>query len=282
MTMKLPAIFRIARCAALLLAFLLAAPCSAHASGAGSAQYDADQALAMSQAAIGRTLADLELTDAEGKPVRLAQYRGKPLLISMIFTSCYHVCPALTRHLATATEAAREVLGEDSFQVLTIGFDTAHDSPGAMRSFARAQKAGGPQWAFLSSGPETMARLVDNIGFVYFPSPRGFDHINQVTMVDRDGVIYRQVYGAAFDLPALMEPLKQLVFNQPQTATHLVASLVDRVRLFCTVYDPASGRYRFDYSLFVQIAIGALAILAVAGWLLLEARRSRRRKQSGN
>jgi hypothetical protein len=44
------------------------------------------------------------------------------------------------------------------------------------------------------------------------------------------------------------------------------------------VYDPATGRYRFDYSLFVQITIGALAILGVAGWLLLEARRSRRRK----
>jgi protein SCO1/2 len=191
------------------------------------------------------------------------------------------VCPALTRHLATAVDSARDVLGEDSFQVLTIGFDSARDTPDAMRVFAREQSISDPHWAFLSASQQNLDRLVENIGFIYYPSPRGFDHINQVTVVDREGVIYRQIYGAAFDLPWLVEPLKDLVFNRPQSAGHFVAGMVDRVRLFCTVYDPATGRYRFDYSLFVQIAIGALAILSIAGWLLLEARRSRRRKRSG-
>jgi len=243
--------------------------------------YDADEALAVSQAAIGRSLPELRFTDALGNPVRLADYRGKPVLISMIFTSCYHVCPALTRHLAAGVDAARDVLGEDSFQVLTIGFDTARDSPGAMRVFEREQGIDDPHWAFLSADQQNLDRLVESTGFVYFPSPRGFDHINQVTLVDRSGTVYRQVYGAAFDLPWLMEPLKDLVLNRPQAAGHFVAGVVDRVRLFCTIYDPATGRYRFDYSLFVQIAIGALAILGVAGWLVLEAGRARRRKRSG-
>jgi len=256
----------------LLVASLMPFALPAQAPG----QYDADQALAVSQAAIGRTLANLEFTDRQGKQVHLDDYRGKPMLISMIFTSCYHVCPALTRHLATAVEAAREVLGEDSFQVLTIGFDVAKDSPDAMRVFAREQGVTDPHWAFLSATQQNLDSLVESTGFVYFPSPRGFDHINQLTVVDRDGVVYRQVYGGAFDLPWMVEPLKELVFNQPRGAQHFVAGMADRVRLFCTVYDPATGRYRFDYSLFVQIAIGALAILGVAGWLTLEALRKRR------
>jgi protein SCO1/2 len=38
------------------------------------------------------------------------------------------------------------------------------------------------------------------------------------------------------------------------------------------VYDPASGRYRFDYSVFVGMAIGALSLggigfVLVRGWL---------------
>jgi len=243
--------------------------------------YDADKALAVSQAAIGKAIADLDFTDAQGKPVRLSDYRGKPLLISMIFTSCYHVCPALTRHLATAVDAAREVLGEESFRIITVGFDTSRDSPDAMRVFAREQSIDDPNWAFLSAGQQTLDRLVQDIGFVYFPSPRGFDHINQVTVVDRDGVVYRQVYGSGFDLPWLVEPLKELVFNRPQSAGHFVSGMVDRVRLFCTVFDPATGRYRFDYSLFVQIVIGALAITAVAAWLVIEMRRARRRKRPG-
>lgn len=268
--------------ALLTLVWLLLSPLSAPAASSAEAPYDADAALTLSQASIGKTLADLELTDVQGKRVRLADYRGKPVLLSMIFTSCYHVCPALTRHLATAVDAAREALGDDSFQVLTIGFDSVNDSPDAMRVFAREQNISDPHWAFLSASQQTRDQLVDNIGFVYFPSPRGFDHINQVTVVDRDGVIYRQVYGAAFALPSLVEPLKELVFKRPQAAGHLVAGMMDRVRLFCTVYDPASGRYRFDYSLFVQIAVGALAILAVASWLVLELRRSRRRKRAGD
>lgn len=259
------------------LAFSLPAGAQ-HAADAAS-QYDADESVAISQAAVGLCLENLELTDSEGRTVHLADYLGRPVLVSMVFTSCYHVCPAITRHLASAVESAREALGEDRFQVLTIGFDTANDSPEAMRQFARAQKVDDPDWAFLSGDAATMKQLTANVGFVYFPSPRGFDHINQVTVVDGDGVIYRQVYGADFDLPWLVEPLKQLVFNRPEPAQPFVLGFFDRVRLFCTVYDPATGRYRFDYSLFVQIAVGALFLLSFGSWLILEIVRARRRRR---
>jgi protein SCO1/2 len=246
----------------------------------GDEQYDSDAALAISQAAIGSELPHLELTNSSGEVIQLSEFVGRPILISMIFTSCYHVCPAITRHLSTAVDAAREVLGDDSFQVLTIGFDTSNDSPDAMKAFAQAQKIDDPNWAFLSGSEQSMVQLIDQIGFVFYPSPRGFDHINQVTVVAPDGVIYRQVYGAAFELPWLVEPLKELVYKRPQAESHFVAGFFDRIRLFCTVYDPSSGRYRFDYSLFVQIAVGAMALLLVASWLILETRRSRRRKRT--
>ena len=241
--------------------------------------YDADSAVATSQAAIGKPLEDYMFYDRQGRPVNLAAYQGKPLLISMIFTSCHHVCPAITRHLATAVDAAREAMGEDSFQVLTIGFDTPVDTPDAMRVFANKQSIDDPNWEFLSGSADEIARLVDNIGFVYFPSPRGFDHINQVTVIDRDGVVYRQVYGAAFELPWLVEPIKELVYNRPQPGDHIGSGLLNRIKLFCTVYDPNSGRYKFDYSLFVGMAVGAIIVLSVIFWLLLEYSRARRRKR---
>jgi protein SCO1/2 len=241
--------------------------------------YDADSAIATSQAAVGRSLQDLLLYDSQGKPVQLSQYRGRPLLVSMIFTSCHHVCPAITRHLATAVDAAREALGEESFQVVTVGFDTAVDTPNAMRVFANKQDIDDPGWAFLSGSAETVKELVENVGFVYFPSPRGFDHINQVTVIDRDGVVYRQVYGAAFDLPWLVEPLKELVYNRPQPGEHVGSGLLNRIKLFCTVYDPNTGRYKFDYSLFVGMGVGALIVLSVIIWLLLEYARSRKSRK---
>jgi protein SCO1/2 len=232
-----------------------------------AAQYDADTALQISQAAIGNTLGEQRFTDRLNRSVALSDYAGKPLLISMIFTSCHHVCPTTTRHLDGAVSEARAALGEDSFNVLTIGFDSAHDTPEAMRAFAREQGVDGPGWEFLSGSPDAIAALSEELGFIYYATPRGFDHINQTTIIDRDGKVYGQVYGVKFELPWLVEPLKQLVFNRPESRGHLLASMVDRVRLFCTVYNPASGRYEIDNSLFIQIAIGFMAVLSVAVFL---------------
>ena len=241
--------------------------------------YSEDEALEISQAAIGRSLENLQFTDSFGRPVSLGDYNGKPLLISMIFTSCHHVCPTLTRHLDKAVDAARDALGPDSFHVLTIGFDTANDSVERMADFARKQGIDDPNWTFLSGSAENIEKLVENIGFIYFNTPRGFDHITQVTVVSRQGVIYEQVYGGAFELPWLVEPLKDLVLNRPQSRHNFLSGVVDRVKLFCTVYDPNTGRYRFDYSLFIQIAIGAFGVLGVLTYLLIEIRRARRRKK---
>lgn len=238
--------------------------------------YDPEAALAVSQAAVGRELPDMTFTGSNGNTVRLSEFRGRPLLISMVFTSCHHVCPATTRHLDNAVRKARATFGQDSFNVVTLGFDTAVDTPEAMRHFARQQGVSDPNWAFLSGPADSVRALTESTGFIYFPSPRGFDHLNQVTVVDADGVIYRQVYGAAFDLPWLVEPLKQLIYNRPQPNDHFGVGLLNRIKLFCTVYDPSTGAYRFDYSLFIGMFIGGLSVLAIIAWLFRERMRARR------
>lgn len=251
----------------------------AHAGDAPGSErdaYDPEAALRFSQSVIGRQVGEYTFLDSDGNPVALAEFRGKPLLLSLVFTSCYHTCPMTTRHLARAVANAREVLGPGSFHVITLGFDTVHDTPESMRNFARAQGVGDPGWRFLSGSRQQVDRLAADLGFIYFPSPRGFDHIVQTSLLDGDGVVYRQVYGETFELPWLMEPLKDLVYGRHQAQASPVAGLIDRVRLFCTVYDPAAGRYTFDYSLFFQIAIGLVMILSVAAYLVREARSARR------
>lgn len=240
-------------------------------------RYDADRALQISQGAIGGSLGNYELVDADGNSVRLRDdYAGRPLLISMIFTSCHHVCPMTTKHLASSVSAARAALGDDSFDVVTIGFDVANDTPDAMRGFAREQGVDIDGWRFLSATADSIDAISNDLGFIFFPTSRGFDHINQSTIIDRNGVVYGQVYGVTFELPWLVEPLKQLVFNRPESGGHLVASLVDRIKLFCTVYDPGTGRYEFDRSLFFNIFAGFTIILGIVIYLFREFRSARR------
>jgi hypothetical protein len=144
--------------------------------------------------------------------VSLAGYRGKPLVVSLIYTSCYHVCPTITQSLAHAVEVAEEALGEASFQVATVGFDAAVDSPERMATFAREQGIDHPGWRFLSADAATIEELSTALGFIFYRSPKGFDHLTQTTIIDSGGTVYRQVYGDTFPAPRLVEPL-----NQPGT-----------------------------------------------------------------
>lgn len=241
----------------------------------GGSAYDEAKALARSQAAMGRMVADHEFLDGSGRRVRLQDLRGKPVVVSLIYTSCYHICPTVTTNLARVVRVARDALGDDSFSVLSIGFDTAVDTPDRMRMFAREQGIDMKGWHFLSAKAEDVDRLTGDLGFSYFRSPKGFDHLIQATILDAEGRVYRQVYGIAPEPPGIVEPLKELMYGS-QVAASPVKSLMNNVRLFCTVYDPTTGRYHFDYSLFVAIGVGLLTLGATAVFIIRAWRRAPR------
>jgi len=223
--------------------------------------FDSRRALEISQAAIGNQLGDFKLVSGSGEPVSMASLRGKPLVLSLVYTSCYHICPMTTRHLSKVVEKARDALGTDSFNVATLGFDARHDTPETLRQFAKNQDIDGRDWLLLSADEETAGSLVEQLGFTYIASPRGFDHVIQATVIDGEGHIYRQVYGEVFETPLLVEPLKELVLGRPKPGQPFLSDLLDRVRFFCTTYDPSRDAYHFDLSIFIGMSIGALILI---------------------
>jgi protein SCO1 len=248
-------------------------------SAVASASDDRERrAIELSQAAIGRSLPEFVFTDSRGTLRNLSDYRGKPLLVSLVFTGCAHACSVTTRHIDRNVRIARDALGQDSFNVVTIGFDTPVDTPEAMRGYAARHAVTDPYWQFLSTpDAAAMQSLMDLLGFVSTPSPAGFDHTVQLTLVDQNGVVYRQVYGELFGAPQMVEPLKGLVLGRPAPDDGVFTRIGNRVRLFCTVYDPAADRYHFDYSLFMGLFIGGLILGSTSLWLAIEFHRRRRR-----
>jgi protein SCO1/2 len=237
-------------------------------------------AYAQSQGAVGRQVQDLTLRDVNGRSVTFAELRGRPLLVSFIYTSCEHTCPLITQNLQRAVRAAQGVLGPETFAVATIGFDTRNDTPVAMRQFARAQGVDLPGWRFLSADSSVIDRLSDDLGFVYYASARGFDHLAQVTLLDADGRVYRQIYGSAFDPPAVIEPLKELVLGGERSLFEL-SGLLDRFKLFCTYYDPLRDAYQADYGVIVSLIGMLTSFVAGLAYVLREWVRRRRLSASG-
>lgn len=244
--------------AAALTAWTVNAPQAAERS-TGMQPFDRDAAIRVSQAAIGRQLAEYRFTDTFGRSVPMSEFRGRPMLINLVYTACSHYCPVTTQSLAQGVRAAQNALGEESFTVLTIGFDSRNDNPVRMRSFARAQGIDIANWNFLAADGETALALTEQLGFVFRPAPQGFDHLAQTTLVDRTGRIVRQIYGSDLTVPQIVEPLKRLRAGQAADLAG-IDDIIERIRLFCTIYDPDRDAYRFDWSFFVGLGIGTISI----------------------
>ncbi len=244
------------------------------AAGSNAPEFDYKKALKTSQQAIGNKLSNHKFMTSTGNMLFMQELQGKPLVISLVYTSCFHTCPMTTRNLAKVVEKAKDALGDQSFNIALIGFDVENDTPSAMRYFGRQHDVN--DWNLLSTDQATRDLLIKELGFIYFPSIRGFDHLVQSTIVDADGIIYRQVYGEVFETPLLIEPLKELIFGRTSSAQTLISNLVNKVKLFCTTYDPVRDTYSFDYSLFIGILIGLSVIGSGIVFIIREWKRTAR------
>jgi protein SCO1/2 len=267
------------RCAERLLATglgLLLAALAAPAPAETPPALDERAALLAGDAAIGRLVPEHVLLDRQGKPVRLSSYRGKPLLVSFIYTGCFEICPASTRALHEAVKGLDKLLAPNQFNVISIGFNQPFDSPAAMRAFAAQHGIDYANWEFLSPPPAGVAALARDFGFSYVATPAGFDHVLGVTLVDAQGRIHAQVYGERMNAQRIGEPLRQLLTGAPPPQGLQLADVIERVRILCTVYDPETGQYRYDYALIFEIVGGVLFFLTVAVYFGLEWRNRRR------
>jgi protein SCO1/2 len=257
------------------LAFGLAASAALARIPSAAAPLEADAALERSQRALGRPVGDYGFTASDGRRVRLADFRGKPLLVSFVYTACSQVCPTTTRFLGRAVQEADAVFGPGRYRIATIGFNLPYDTPAAMEAFRRQQGIDRAGWVFLSPDPGTVEALTNDLGFSFAAAAGGFDHLTQVTLLDAEGRVAAQVYGESFTTAMLLGPIRALLAGEPLEGASL-AGLVERVRLLCTSYDPRTGRYRVDYTIVLEILIGVSWALAVLGFLLREWWRQRR------
>jgi protein SCO1/2 len=229
---------------------------------------DPAAAMATAERALGRNLGNYTLIDTKGTPLSLQEFRGKPLLISLVYSTCSSACPATTQHLIDVVTEADRVFGLDRFAVLTVGFDARNDTVPRMAQFAAVQGIKFANWWVASGDAATIEALLNDLGFSYRAVAGGFDHPTQTTIIDRDLKIYRHVYGEDFPVPMLMEPLKDAIYGI--TTPFSLRGIIDRIKFICTTYDPGARRYRIDFGLVFGTVIAAFSLLAMAGLILRE------------
>lgn len=220
-------------------------------------------ALDASLKAEGRRLGDYTLVDQDGVKFNLSEYfkDGAPLVISYIYTSCPDVCPAVTADFKKAIDAARDKFG-GRFNVLSVGFDPAGDTPARMKAYGAHFTTAFKTFRFASSDAETIKRLTTEAGFFYRKNAEGgFDHIDMVSVVKPDGTIYKQVYGIRGGQANIVIRLEELLTGRPYISE--TASLLTRAKYFCFKYDPYTGRYAIDYPILVSVLIQSIVLITI-------------------
>ncbi len=111
-------------------------------------------ALTGTPVASGTTATDFALRDQDGRIVRLSKERGKPVLLTFLYTHCPDVCPLIAENLNTVLRN----LGPDGegVHVLAVSVDPRNDKPAAVRKFV-AEHHLLPQFRYLMGTAEELA-----------------------------------------------------------------------------------------------------------------------------
>lgn len=98
------------------------------------------------------------LTDQDGRPFGSTQLRGKPYVVTFVFTSCPGVCPTITSTVRNLQTRLRE--RELDARLVTITVDPDHDTPEVLKAYARRYAADHASWTFVTGEREAIHRLI--------------------------------------------------------------------------------------------------------------------------
>ena len=211
---------------------------------------------------------NLAFRDESGQPVRLGDYFGrKPVVLILAYYRCPMLCSQV---LAGATHTFRQLpfrIGQQ-FNVLTVSFDpretpalAAASKQTYMANYGLPQAAGG--WHFLTGQQAEITALTQAVGFHYAwdAQTQQYAHATGILVLTPSGKVAQYFYGIDY-------PAQDLRLALVQSSRERIGSLADEVLLFCSHYDPNSGRYTAIMGRVLQIA-GAFTLLILAGVLFM-------------
>jgi protein SCO1 len=122
---------------------------------------------------------DFELRDQDGERVSMRALRGRPVLVTFLYTTCEDACPAQ----AQVVRGALDELGHD-LPALAIAVDPPRDTPQRAKAFLSEQRALG-RLDFVLGSRDQLRPLWK--GFAIQPQSVTQEHQARFTLVDARG-----------------------------------------------------------------------------------------------
>ena len=125
--------------------------------------------------------------DQYGVITGLDRYKGQPVLVTMFYTSCPHVCPMLISTIKL-TESKLSAAERADLRVLTISIDPERDTPDTLLETLERHSVDTSRWSMVRSEPGDLRTIAGVFGIKYKQLPDGeFNHTARIVLLDRDG-----------------------------------------------------------------------------------------------
>ena len=142
---------------------------------------------------------EFALTSQDGARVTLADFRGKVVAVTFIFTLCTATCPVLTPMMSFV----QDQLGSDfgaKIAFVSITVDPERDTPQVLKEYAQAFGANLAGWSFLTGDPAAIQDVARRYGVYASKAQNGdVEHTFLTSVVDPHGILRVQYLGVRFD-----------------------------------------------------------------------------------
>jgi protein SCO1/2 len=142
---------------------------------------------------------EFALTSQDGARVTLADFRGKVVAVTFIFTLCTATCPILTPMMSFV----QDQLGSDfgaKIAFVSITVDPERDTPQVLKEYAQAFGANLAGWSFLTGAPAVIRDVTHRYGIYASKTADGdVEHTFLTSVVDPHGILRVQYLGVRFD-----------------------------------------------------------------------------------
>lgn len=160
----------------------------------------------------GDELPEYRFTNEMGRAINLSEFKGKVLAFTFFFTSCPYpdFCPRMTGNFAEAQKALETMTNAPpSWQLFSISFDPANDTPSRLRTYAEAAHYDPRHWAFLTGNPGQIEGLSDQLGEQYWRDGAGLSHNLRTVVVAPNGRIRKIFVGNKWTVAQLVDEILQ-------------------------------------------------------------------------
>lgn len=145
----------------------------------------------------------------DGDTVYLQDFAGKPLIVSMIFTSCAGACPRIVADLQKIESTLDSKENQSHF--LLISFDSNYDQPAVLKKYAQKHKLG-KNWTLLNGSASAVRTLSVLLDVAFSEVEKGvFSHDNKISVLDQSGILRFQEEGLGNDPEIPAQAVHQLL-----------------------------------------------------------------------